>query len=73
LSSARSGKLANRAIASAPVAAAKRTGTPRLAADDEAVMENPYLQSHMAVAAGPFLGVVMIFSENRFPLFRIMP
>jgi hypothetical protein len=44
-----------------------------LAADDEAVMENPYLQSHMAVAAGPFLGVAMIFSENRFPLFRIMP
>jgi hypothetical protein len=36
-------------------------------------MENPYLQSHMAVAAGLSLGVVMIFSENRFPLFRIMP
>jgi hypothetical protein len=36
-------------------------------------MENPYLQSHMAVAAGLFLGGVMIFSENWFLLFRIMP
>jgi hypothetical protein len=36
-------------------------------------MENPYVESRMAVAAGPFSGVVMILSENRFPLFRIMP
>src|SRR6185437_6179503 len=53
-SSARSGRLANKAIASTPVAAAKRTCAPRFASDDEVVMENPYLQSRMAVAAGPF-------------------
>jgi hypothetical protein len=35
-------------------------------------MENPYLQSHMAVAAWPFSCLSTIFSENRFPLFRIM-
>jgi hypothetical protein len=36
-------------------------------------MENPYLESRMAVAAGPFSGGVMTFAENRFPLFRTMP
>ena len=59
-SSARSGRLANRAIASTLAAAAKRTCAPRFASDDEVVMENPYVESRMAVAAGPFSFVVMI-------------
>jgi hypothetical protein len=35
-------------------------------------MENPYVESRMAVAAGPFYCLSTVFSENRFPLLRTM-
>jgi hypothetical protein len=36
-------------------------------------MENPYLESRMAVAAGAIFLVVMVSSENRFSPSRTMP
>ena len=49
VSSARAGRLASNTIARQPVAAARRARMPNFASDDEVVMENPYLQSRVAV------------------------